>query len=53
MINIQGNSNALNVVNNNMMNLNSPNNIQKTPMALNNLLSSLKSPTNANLLKCF
>ena len=47
MINIQGN-NVPNVVNNNMMNLNSPNNIQKTPMALNNLLNNLKSPSNTN-----
>jgi hypothetical protein len=47
MINIQGN-NVPNVVNSNMMNLNSPNNMQKAPLALNNLLNNLKSPTNTN-----
>ena len=41
-------SNIPNLPGNNLMNLNSPNNLQKNPIAINTLLSNLKSPTNNN-----
>ena len=46
MLNIP--NNIHNVAGNNLLNLNTPNNIQKNPITINTLLSNMKSPNSAN-----